>query len=172
MTMRKPAKFSDPPRTLREAVQYMIHDSELSIESQAEHLGIKPQTLYNYGNPNLEEDGHHYPLKHLLPHMRLTENPVVLRYLAHQLGFALVPVQAKHKPGVKLPEIRTPEALLRQLARVTKELGDISRTMLKDLCDGDASIEDARRGHKETWDLIEQAAVLAHELAAIMERAA
>jgi len=172
MTMRKAGKFSDPPRTLREAVQYMIHDSELAIEIQAEHLGIKPQTLYNYGNPNLEEDGHHYPLKHLLPHMRLTENPVVLRYLAHQLGYALIPIQAKHKPGVTLPAIRTPEKILRQFTRVTKELGDVSKTLLKDLGDGTASAEDARRGHKETWDLIEQAAVLAHELAAIMERAA
>lgn len=169
MTMRKAAKFSDPPRTLRESIQYMIHDSDVSVEIQAEHLGIKHQTLYNYGNPNLEEDGHHYPIKHLLPHMRLTENAVVLRYLAHQLGYALVPVQAKHKPGVALPTIRTPEKILRQLGKVSREFGQASAAACRAMEDDKITRAEADRTIKEVWDLVEESAVLIHELKSVTE---
>lgn len=172
MTMRKAAKLTDPARTLREALYQMVHHSGVEIDVQAEQIGIKPKTLYNYANADLEEDGYHYPLKHLLPHARLTDNPVVIQYLAHQLGYALVPVLARHVPSMQLPTIRTPEAILRQLGKVSKEFGQATAATLKAMEDGRVTRREAVHAEKETWELIEQAAVLLHEFKAVMERAA
>lgn len=151
---RKAALFSTP-ETLREALYPLVHHSPLSVEQQADQLGLSPSYIYNAANPNLDNDGFHYQLRHLVPHTKLTGNTVVVDFIERQLGRVAVPVQDSIAP-------LSPDHARMDLLAITKELGDVASVMQASLADDALTAAEGRKVRKELWDLITEAVKL-HE---------
>ena len=156
---RKAALFS-VPETLGQALYQLVHNSPQSVAVQAEQLNLSPQFVYNIGNPNLESEGVAYPLKHLIPHTRLTQNFIVLDCLEQQVG----------RVGVTLPSVEgavqpaTVDNLPAYICQLMSEIGDVARESAARLADGALSHEDRVRLQKEVQDVLQRAAQIAEAL--------
>jgi len=153
---RKSALFSTP-ETLGQALYCLVHDSRHSVAAQAEQLHLSPQFVYNIGNPNLESEGVAYPLKHLIPHTRLTGNFVVLDFIEAQLGRVGIPLPAHEGAGEGAV---TPMCVL----RLTAEFGDVARAFEHSLQDGQFSAAEVAACKKELYELGQKVAELLAKL--------
>jgi hypothetical protein len=161
---RRKAGLYSIPETLGQALYHLVHHSPQSVAAQAEQLHLSPQFIYNIGNPNLEVEGVAYPLKHLVPHTRLTRNFVVVDFIESQLG----------RVGVFLPSVEgvvapaTAENLPASVCRLMQEIGDVARESTQRLHDRELSHEDRLQLQKEVHDVLQLAAQI---LAALKEAA-
>lgn len=156
-TRRKAELFSSP-ETLGQALYQLVHNSPQSVAQQAELLNLSSQFIYNIGNPNLEVEGITYPLKHLLPHTKLTKNRVVIDFIERQLGCVAVPVMDQ------LHLFRSTGDLRDDFLQVVREVGELSASIERGLSgDGEISEQEWKGIEKEGWDLIRQTALLLEE---------
>lgn len=160
LSRRKAALFSIP-ETLGQALYQLVHNSSQPVAMQAELLNLSPQFVYNIGNPNLESDGVTYPLKHLVPHTKLTKNRVVMDFMERQLGYVAVPV-------VNQLDLYRASALTSSISadmlEVATELGEAAAAIQHSIRDGHLAVAEAKRCRKELWDLVRCAVVLHEEL--------
>jgi hypothetical protein len=158
VSRRKAALFS-APETLGQALYRLVHNSPQTVAMQAELLNLSPQFVYNIGNPNLESDGVTYPLKHLVPHTKLTKNRVVVDFIERQLGYVAVPVV--NQMDLYRSSVLT-SSISGDMLEVTKELGEAAAAIQQSIRDGKLTLAEAKRCRKELWDLV-RCAVLLHE---------
>lgn len=158
-TRRKPDWFSTPD-TLRQALYQLVHQSTLTVEQQADQLGLSPSYIYNAANPNLD-DAFHYQLRHLIPHTKLTGNPCVVNFIEQQLGRVAVPV-------VQQMELYRPASMRIDLLGVATEFGEAAAALKKALADGKMTPAETKRFRKELWDVIQEA-VLVYQEASTLE---
>lgn len=172
MTMRK-ADTVSIPTTLREALSLMVLGSGVSVEEQvaairaAGYSKISTSYLYNSVNVNLDDEGWHYQLRNLLPNVRCTHNPVVVDWLCRELNSVRVPILPQPLTDVSQPA--AVDVWRADVCAAMKELGEMAGAIERSLSDQEMSAEDAKACWKEAWDLIEQAAILAHRARQVWE---
>lgn len=154
VTRRKPEWFSHPD-TLKQSLYQLVHQSPLSVEQQAEQLGLSPSYVYNAANPNLDET-FHYQLRHLIPHSKLTRNLCVVDFIEQQLGRVAVPV-------VQQLDLYRPASMRIDLLGVATEFGEAAAALRKGLTDGKMTPAETKRFRKELWDVIREAVLVFHE---------
>lgn len=82
-------KFDGPPTSWKEATYRTVHQSPgFATEQIAEHLNVRPSTLYSMANRNMPEV--ELPRKHLEPIVEYTRNPAFAEYLAWLAGGVFV----------------------------------------------------------------------------------
>jgi len=160
LSRRKAALFSIP-ETLGQALYQLVHNSPQTVAVQAELLNLSPQFVYNIGNPNLEADGITYPLKHLVPHTKLTKNRVVMDFIERQLGYVAVPVV--NQLDLYRANLLT-SSISGDMLEVAQELGEAAAAIQQSIRDGKLTLHEAKRCRKELWDLVRCAVVLHEEL--------
>ncbi len=153
-TRRKPDWFSHPD-TLKQALYRLVHQSSLTVEQQAEQLGLSPSYVYNAANPNLDET-HHYQLRHLIPHTTLTRNLCVVDFIEQQLGRVAVPV-------VQQMDLFRSTAVRIDLLSVATEFGEAAASLKRGLADGNLTPTETKLFRKELWDLIREAVLVYQE---------
>jgi len=146
---------------LGQALYQLVHNSPQTVAVQAELLNLSPQFVYNIGNPNLEADGITYPLKHLVPHTKLTKNRVVMDFIERQLGYVAVPVV--NQLDLYRANLLT-SSISGDMLEVAQELGEAAAAIQQSIRDGKLTLHEAKRCRKELWDLVRCAVVLHEEL--------
>lgn len=100
---------------LMEIIYDMAHNSRnLNVREQASALGVKYGNFSNMLNP--EEDGFHYRLQMLVPHMLMLNDLRPLHYLASKTDQVLLPLP---KTPADLENVQV------EMNRLVKEIGDV-----------------------------------------------
>ena len=150
---RRKAELFYPPKTLREALYALVHRSPLSVPEQASELDLSPSYLYNAANPNLDADGPHYQLRHLVRHTQLNQNYIVIDQMEAALGRVAIPLPAGEASAAPV----TPKCVL----RLAKEFGDVARECEAALADDDRiDRAEAVRCRQELYELLQKGAEL------------
>lgn len=160
VSRRKPDWFSHPD-TLKQSLYRLVHQSPLTVEQQADQLGLSPSYVYNAANPNLD-DTFHYQLRHLIPHTKLTRNLCVVDFIEQQLGRVAVPV-------VQQLDLYRPASMRVDLLGVATEFGEAAAALKKGLQDGKMSPAETKRFRKELWDVIREAVQVYQETRTLEE---
>ena len=114
-------------REIKIALHKLIRDSDLSVAEIAEITGSHPNTVANYANINMES---HVPsLAWLEQVTRATNNPAVLKVMAHEIGFMCFPI-----PTCKESERHV--SVLEYLLQMNIGNGQINKAVHDALADG------------------------------------
>jgi hypothetical protein len=90
-----------PAKTLKDALYTTIHNNKLSIEAIADPLNMAPSYLYRAALPDPDTDGPNasgvrFPLRQLVPLIRITGDCGVLDLIEFQLGRVAIPIPKHH----------------------------------------------------------------------------
>ena len=142
---RNPADY----RTLTEALHQAHADSGQTQDTTAEQLGVRRAYLadaLSVGRAEVLQ----FQARHLVPFMRATHSALPLAWLAHSLGYVLVPLETA----------QTAQDLTREVLDVQEHLGVLSARVRRALSNGLITAhersdikEDARRVQRESAEV-------------------
>ena len=151
--------MNEVPGTLKDALHSTIHRHDsLTVEAIAEQLNMTPSYLYRAALPDPDTDGPNasgvrFPLKQLVPLIRVTGDYQVLDQVEFTLGRVAIPIP---KPGTMTSKDIQANALdaVVQFGELMKEL----QSSLND--DGKISSREQKRIDKEGREAIQAITLL------------
>ena len=145
-------------RTMKQCLYDTIHHHpKLSIESIAEQLDMAPSYLYRAALPDMDMDGEkasgvRFPLKQIVPLIRITQDYQVLDHIEFTLGRVAVPLP----PAEKKPVAEVNAAALNAVVK----FGELIKEIQASLADGKITDEEQEDIDKEGRKAIQAIVVL------------
>lgn len=134
------------PRTLGQALECAIKHGPTPMKAIADAIDVQYHYLKSAADPH--RDDTQFQLRLLVPLLRATGDLSLLRFLAAEVGCAVV----------ELPScLPSDDEVFRQLALVVQELGEGSAETQRAFADGRVTPAEAAAAHRQIDDLIEAA---------------
>ncbi|MCB2218031.1 MAG: hypothetical protein KQH59_18365 [Desulfobulbaceae bacterium] len=140
------------PKTLKEALYNTIHrHPELTISAMAEQLNMAESYLYRSALPDQDTDGPEasgvrFPLKQLVPLIRLTGNFQALDLIENSLGRVAIPIPAADKIDVD----RLQSKAIHSASEFGRLMGEVHNAML----DGTISEKEKQKICRVGWEAV------------------
>lgn len=142
----------------KDALYHATHDYKGGVDALAARMGIASSTLRCMANPN--DDTHAWPLKRVQQLVALTGDVRPIAALASEAGGVFIPMP---KAGGK------PSEVMRDLAELAREFGDVPRETLDALADDRLTLKEFERIRDQVTELQASAATLMAHLAGMVE---
>ena len=145
--------MNEVPGTIKDALHNTIHRHDsLTVEAIAEQLNMTPSYLYRAALPDPDTDGPNasgvrFPLKQLVPLIKVTGDYQVLDTIEQLLGRVAVPVALNSSVTIKELQVSAINA--------ASEFGEVMKEINDSIKDNKITDDERERIEKESWQAIQ-----------------